>query len=343
MSGSAPSAPDPNVAAIQGIEQQTQNFPFSYLINALSQEGGSATLTNPATGQPQLYDYTDLGTAATQNQMSAQMAQTLLDIQNGLGSQYIAQRLADLQQSDPTGYAAYQQLFDQIQADAAKAPPNMPLATSTQDAINNILKGSQTLDPTSLSQVQQGVRGNQVASGIYLGNAPAAAEGAAVVNATDQQNQAAQAAASSFLQSGTSPTDIQYRTTQQNMANLGAFINGQNPTAEFSSLSGAQSQAAPNPNTGYATPGMNEGQAAQTGINQAQGIYSGQTDWSSNNVNPYMAGLNMASQGLQTASNLGWNPWSSSSSTYQNYPMTNYSSPAADTFSMSGYSSFFGD
>jgi hypothetical protein len=215
----------------------------------------------------------------------------------------------------------------------------MPLAQATQDSINNVLKTSQTLDPTSMMQVGQGVRSDQVAKGIYLGNAPAAAEGAAVVNATDQQNQAAQAAASQFLQSGTSPTDIQYRTTQQNMANLGAFINGQNPTAEFSSLSGAQSQAAPNPNTGYSTPGMNEGQAAQTGINQAQGIYSGQTDWANNNVNPYMAGLNMASQGLRTASNLGWNPWGTGGTDYStsmafSNPYSSMASQSVSPFTM---------
>jgi hypothetical protein len=292
--------PDPNAAAVAGINKQVANYPQSYMVNALSQMGQAGAG----------YDFTGLGTADVQNQMSAQMAQTLLDIQNGLGSQYIAQRLQDLQQSDPTGYASYQQLFDQIQADAAKAPPNMPLATATQDAINNVLQTSQTLNPTSMSQVQQGVRGNQVASGIYLGNAPAAAEGAAVVNATDQQNQAAQGAAQQFLQAGTDPADIQYRTTQQNMANLGAFINGQNPTAQFSSLSGAQSQATPTPNTGYSTPGMNEGQAAQQGIDNAYGIYQGQTDWSQNNVNPYMAGLSAASGAASTATSLGWNPWS---------------------------------
>ena len=306
--GSSPS--DPNKAAVAGIEQQATDYPFEYLINALSQTGGTGTYTDPTTGKSQTYDFTGLGTADVQNQMSDQMAQVLLDIQNGLGSQYIAQRLKDLQQADPTGYAAYQQLFDQIKQESEQAAPNLPLSEATQKVVQDFLTKSQTLDPTSRMQVGQGVRGDQVAKGIYLGNAPAALEGEAVVQATDQQNAAAQASAQQFLQAGVSPSDIQYRKTQQDMANLGAFINGQNPTAQFSSLSGAQNQAAPTPNTGYSTPGMNEGQAASQGINNAYGLYEGQTDWSQNNVNPYMAGLSAASGAASTAKNMGWNPWS---------------------------------
>jgi hypothetical protein len=138
-----------------------------------------------------------------------------------------------------------------------------------------------------------------------MGNAPEQQEASAVVGAADQKNAAGQQAAGQYLNAGITPADIQYQTTQQDMNNMGAFINGQTPTAQFSQIGGAQGGATPTPNTGYSTPTLNEGQGAQQGINNALGIYEGQTNWANNQVNPYMAGLNFASQGWQTASNLG--------------------------------------
>src|ERR1017187_1373125 len=108
---SKPSIPDPNKAAVAGASADLANFPFQYMINSLAQTGGSANIAG------QNYDFTGLGNADVAGQMSGQMAQALLDIQNNYGSQYVQQRLADLQQSDPTGYAARQQLFDKILAD----------------------------------------------------------------------------------------------------------------------------------------------------------------------------------------------------------------------------------
>ena len=304
MAGSAPTSPDPTTAAIAGIQQQTADYPFSYLVNSLAQTGGNATLTNPATGQPQNYDFTNLGTAQVQNQVSSQMAGVLLGIQQGLGSQYIAQRLADLKLSDPTGYAAYGQLFDKIQQEAAQNPPDMPLSQQVQSSINGILQNSNTLSPSELQQVQQQANATNAASGILLGNAPAQAVGTAAVNAVDQQNNQAQAAASQYLQQGTTPSDIQYRTIQQNMQNLGAFINGQNPTAEFSSLSGAQNGAAPTPATGYQAPTLNEQQGAAQGIGQAQTGFAYQNELAQNTANPYLAGLSMAVNGIGTANQI---------------------------------------
>ena len=307
----SPSIPDPNTAAIAGIQTQASLYPYEYIINALSQTGGSGAPVDPITGQATPVDFTGLGTAAVQNQMSDQMAQTLLDIQQGLGPQYIAQRLQDLQQSDPTGYAARQQLFDQIQAEAAQAPPGQALAQSTQDQILSELNQGATLTPQEQMQVQQGVRGNQVASGIYLGNAPAQAEADAVVQAGDQQQAARQGAAGTFLSSGVSPSDIQYRQTQQDMANLGAFINNQTPESQFGSLTGAQSGAAPTPQTGYSAPTLNEGSAASSGVSNAFDLYNQNFNWSNSQANPFTAGLSAATGAFNTASNLGYSPFSS--------------------------------
>lgn len=327
--GGANSPPDPTVAAIAGMQQTTADYPFSYLVNSLAQTGGSASLINPATGKPQNYDFTGLGTADVQNQVSSQMAGVLLAIQQGMGSQYITQRLADLKQSDPTGYAAYGQLFDKIQQEAAQTPPDMPLSKSVQQSVNQILKGSTSLTPAEMSQAENSANAQNVGSGIFLGNAPQQSTSSAVVGAVDQKQNQAETAASQYLQQGVSPSDIQYRTIQQNMKNLGAFINGQNPTAEFSSLSGAQQGAAPNPNTGYTPPTMNPGQAAAQGISQANQGFAYQNELAQGTANPYLAGLSFGIQGLNTAASSGM---------FSGGVGGSYTSPAA----YSGFSGAFG-
>lgn len=306
-----PSIPDPNQAAIAGVQTQAELYPYQYIISALSQLGESGSPYDPVTGQSTPVDFTGTGTAAVQTQMSDQMAQTLLSIQQGLGPQYISQALANLQQSDPTGYAARQQLFDQIQAEAAQAPPGQSLSESTQNLILQNLNQGATLTPTEQQQVQQGVEGNQVAGGIYLGNAPAQAQVDAVVNAGDQQQAQTQATAGQFLSEGVSPSDIQYRQTQQDMANLGAFINNQTPESQFSSLTGAQSGAAPTPNTGYSAPTLNEGSAAASGVSNAFDLYNQEYNFSQNNANPFTAGLSAATGAFNTATNLGYSPFAS--------------------------------
>lgn len=309
---SGPSIQDPNLAAIAGIQQQAQDYPYSYLVDALAQTGGSGTLTNPANGESQNLDFTGLGTADVQNKVSAQMAQVLLNIQQNYGSQFIAQQLADLKRSDPTGYAAYGQLFDSIQKEASQSPPDAPLAAATQDAIKNALAGSQSLTPQELRETQQDVRGNELSKGVFLGNAPAQAEAGAVLQATDQKNANAQGAASQYLSEGVTPSDLAFRSLQQNLRNYGSFINGETPTAEFSSISGAQNGAAPNPSTGYQTPTLNPGAGAESGINQANQLFGINSSAANSQVNPYLAGLNLGAKGLGVAASLGWNPWSTS-------------------------------
>jgi hypothetical protein len=193
-------------------------------------------------------------------------------------------------------------------ADASKAAPNAQLSADTQQAVLAELQRGTSLDARELEQVQQGVRGDQLARGVYLGNAPTQQETNAVLAAGDQAQTQRQALASQFQASGVSPEDIQYRKIQQDLQNLGSFLSNQTPTAEFGSFSGAQSQAAPTPNTGYQPFALNPN-AAQQGVQNAFGLYSGQVNWAENNVNPYLAGLEGLSGVGGTAFSLGWKPW----------------------------------
>ena len=294
---SSPSIPDPNKAAIAGIEADAANFPFEWMINSLAQTGGKATIGGRE------YDFTGLGNADQSAAVSDAMAETMLAIQQNHGPEFIRQRLANLQQADPSGYAARKQLFDRIMADS-QAHPDRPLAEDLQAQMQTLLGSAGRLDPRQTEQVQQGVRGRQVARGIYLGNAPAAEESSAVVNAADTLRTRQQDEALNYVKSGVSPEDVEYRRIQQVLANLGAFSHGQSPQAQFTSVSGAQNQGAPFNPVNYQTPAATNPNAGQTGVNFAQGIYAANQQ----QANPFTSGLSLGLNAFNAGANIWGTP-----------------------------------
>jgi len=295
-----PSIPDPNKAAQAGAIQDVANYPFKAQIDALAQMGGKATINGKT------YDFTGLGNADQNAKVSSQMAQTMLDLQKNYGGAYVAQRIADLKQSDPTGYAARAQLFDKILADS-QANPNRPMSADLQNQVTNLLGQGSNLStgPGSETEaVQQGVRGNQVANGIFLGNAPTNQEASAIVNTGDQMQTQRQQKALGFLQSGVSPEDVTYRRIQQSLSNLGNAISGTTPEAQFSSLSGAQSGAAPFTTGTVSSPSMNPN-AALNGMQNAADIYSGNVNWANTQANPWTTGLSTGINALSAANSMG--------------------------------------
>jgi hypothetical protein len=294
----SPSTPKPSKAAIAGMNADLANFPMQYMINALAQTGGVKKINGKT------YDFTGLGTAEQQGQMSDKMAQTLLDIQRNYGSAYIQQRLADLQQSDPVGYAARKQLFDRILSDS-KVNPDRPLAESLQRDVNSMLETAGYLDKQALEQVQNQVRGRQVARGIYLGSAPAAEESSSVVEASDNLRRQEQSKAEQYLASGVSPEDVTYRRIQQSLANLGAFANAESPENQFGSLAGAGRGAAPFSAAGFQQPAEINPNAAVEGMNFANTIYADQSRFDASQANPWLTGLDMGINALTAYGNLG--------------------------------------
>ena len=302
MSSSPPSPPDPNVAAVAGEQAALANYPTEYQINALAQEGGKGTINGKT------YDFTGLSPAEVSAGVSSQMAQALLDIQNTTDPAMIQQRLADLQQSDPAGYQAYNQLFTQIMQSAQNpTDPNQPLSGQLQGQITSLLNQGPTLStgPNSTTEnVQNAVRSGQVSNGIYLGNAPAFQEASALDTAGQQQETANQSEAAAYNNAGVSPQDVQYRQIQQALSNLGAFQNGATPTAEFGSLSGAQQGATPFTTYGgnQAQPNLNSG---LEGIQNANAQYAGNVNYANSQVNPFLSGITGGVQGVGLASSLG--------------------------------------
>ena len=319
----SPKIPDPNQAAVAGTIADVGNFPFKAQIDALAQTGGKATIGG------QTYDFTNLGTADQNAAVSQQMAQALLDIQNNYGPQYVQQRLADLQQSDPTGYAARKQLFDKIIADS-EANPNRPMAQDLQNQVTSLLGQSSNLTTgpgSETEQVQEGVRGQQVKNGIFLGNAPAQQEASAIVNAGDEMQQKRQAQAQGFLNSGVSPEDVTYRRIQQSLSNLGNAINGQTPEAQFASLSGAGNGAAPFNTGNVQSPSLNPNAGLQ-GLQNMADIYSGNVNWADNQLNPWTAGLSTAANAAGALKSMGAFGSSSPTSTITSTPSPLFSFPS---------------
>lgn len=291
--GGSPTLPDYAQQSRDAVIANLTTFPTTYQTNA-----------NAALGQGQ---FQGLGDATTAGIVSDKMAQAMLDIQRNTSPAFIRQRLAELQAADPQGYAARRQLFDQI-LQQADEQPNRPLASDLQNSITQMLNGSGKLDDRQTQEVQQQVRGGQVGHGNYLGNAATEQEAAGVVGAAGQARDQTQQQALQFLQSGVSPEDVGYRRLQQSLGNLSSFVQGQTPSAQFQSLSGAQQGISP-----FTTMSQNPAQvnmnAAANGAQNALNIYGGQINWAQSQVNPWIAGLSTSANTLGMFNNLGaFNP-----------------------------------
>lgn len=196
-------------------------------------------------------DFTGLGDADIQAAIANQMAAKYLELGDKYGPAYIAEAKKQLELADPEGTAAREQLFGLIQQQIA-ASRERPLASELDRQIGD-----------------EAVAGNRMAGDVAgtLANATGAASGArgdrvqsALLRAAMEKGSAGEARATAgnakalgWLTSGASPADYDYRRTQQDMANLAAFANGQGPVTQFASLSGAQRGATPL-RTGQALP-----------------------------------------------------------------------------------------
>lgn len=296
-----PKIPDPSKAAIAGIQADTELMPMKYLIEAASTLGKKITIDGKE------YDFTGLGQADTSRVVSDKLAQTLLDLQREKSPEIIRQRLAELEAADPQGFAARKQLFDRIMADAENNP-GRPVSTELQQQLQEELaKGAGFSDSKQQEQVREGVRGNQVKHGIYLGSAPATEEAKTMVQAGDTLRDQRQQNALDMLQSGTSPEDVAYRQLQQTLANLGSFTSGQTPEAQFGQVSSAANGPvnltgqSPNPNN------FNPNAAGQ-GISNAYGVYNAQSGYQNGQANPWLAGVSIGANALGTVGqiNPGW-------------------------------------
>jgi len=295
LSTSAPKPPTVAEQADYGIQSDIQTQPDLYKLQSAMALGQKVTLSNGQT-----YDFTGKGNADITGGVSDKMAATLLQLMKEKDPTLIQQRLNELKAADPQGYAARQQLFDKIQENA-KLNPNSPVSADLQQQLQDELsKGAGFSDPKQQEQVREGVRGQQYASGITLGNAPTSQEAKAVVNAGESLQSQRQANALKILEAGTSPEDVAYQNYRRAIGNEGAFANGTNPTSQFADLSAPGMQQ---PVAGGPTAGFNSNAA---GSGAANSIYNSSYNWANSQTNPWLAGIGTAAQGVGAAQSNGW-------------------------------------
>jgi hypothetical protein len=297
--------PDPAKGYVAGIHADLESLPARRLIEAMARLGEAGYVDLP-TGRGnrttrQYYDFTGLGEADYMAQYGEQMTEQLLAIQREFGPQYVEQRLAELERSDPEGAAMRRRLWGNIKAGVEAGPTDRPGAEALQAQVLAELEAGSRLTDAEMQDVSQGALGVQTSRGNWLGNAAASQEAGAVNAAGEAKKTSAQQAALAFLTGGVSPEDVANREQMQNLSNLGAFMAGETPVAQFGQLSGAQGGAAPFMTSG-GLPGINQN-AGWDGIAERNAIYG--INQQAGGVNPWVAGLSGALNGVNTWLNLG--------------------------------------
>lgn len=293
LSPDIPAAPDPNVGYREGVLTDLQLLPDTKKIEWAASTGNKITLSNGKT-----YDFTGLGDTAYQKEYGDQMSKLALEIQRDIGPQYIEQRAKELEAADPEGVKARKALYDAIQADINKTPDTQNAAELQRQILEDVKAGG-ALSDYERNQIEQGSLGQQVARGNYLGAAPTLDRARAVASATDAKRSATQQRALQFLVSGATPEDVTYRNNLQGESNLGAYLSGSTPLAQFGQLSGAQQQAAPVITGGFGV-GTNANAGTQGMAYQQQG-WNAQVGAALNQVNPWVSGISFGLQGAGLA------------------------------------------
>lgn len=297
--------PDPAKGYVAGINADLETLPARRLIESMARLGESGYVDIPGKGGKttrQFYDFTGLGESDVNRQVADQLTGELLQIQRELGPQFVEQRLRELELSDPAGAAMRRQLWGAIQESSATMTDRSSNEELQRMILDRVDRAGE-LDPSVERELSQRVMGGQVERGNYLGNAAATQEAEYLGAASEQQKAQAQQEALAFLTGGLAPQDAANRETQQDMANLGAFLSGETPTAQFGQLSGAQAGIVPF-NTGSPLPGVNPN-AGWQGVDNANQLYGVQQQAAANTVNPWVAGLSGALNGVNSWLRLG--------------------------------------
>lgn len=237
--------PDPS-GWLRGPIQQQLNQAQQALAN-IPQGGGTVYKDSSGNIVPKtqaVADFTGFGTADVQGKIAGQMAGIETQLQQKYGPAFASQALANAEQSDPAGFAARNQELQMIRGQEASPMPINPLSTTLDQQVLSRLNANGGLTDMDRTLLDQAVSQANAAR-----NGGTTADQVATDMSTGQQGearrQAAEAAAGSYLSSGATPEDVQYKREQQMLSNLGSFVAGQTPESQFRNLSGAASGAAP--------------------------------------------------------------------------------------------------
>lgn len=281
-----PPAPDPaNVTA-----KTIALLPLQKRIEMAARMGTRLEYIDPETNQPKVADFTGAGGTDLarqqyefQRETAPQVAADLLALGEQYGPQYVAQRRRELELSDPEGFAARQQLGQELltsrmgDTDLPSAPEverltEEPLTAAGRRMVEEGVYDNVTrsMIPSLLRRTQQAQRARGAASGNILGDAAALRESLSVQLAEEGQKGRALGQALALLQSGQTTGDTANRMKQANLAmgttgfqnqmqqagfqqglrqqdisNLQGYAFGQPLSAQFGLMQGAQRGASP--------------------------------------------------------------------------------------------------
>jgi hypothetical protein len=237
-------------------------------------------------------DFTGYGDADVQAKLADQMASMYLELGAEYGPKFIEETRRQLEIADPQGVAARDKLFELTQQQAKRNPVS-PVSELLQRQIGEQVTAGRGLDAGAAQGVDAAVAGANADRG---GDMNARLLKDAMTRGAEGDARQAEAIrkGTAWLASGLSPNDVQYRARQQNLANLGSFIQGRTPTSQFGSLSNAQAGATPF-QPGAALPQMQNNTPGYRNL-QLSG-WGAQLERDANSANPWMAGLSTLFQG----------------------------------------------
>jgi hypothetical protein len=247
------------------------------------------TINVPA--QDKTVDFTGLGEADVQGKIATGMADVYAELSRKYGVAFAEEARRQLEQSDPEGTAARKNMLDLIQKQI-QDKPERPVAELLDQQVASQLSAGSGMDEMSRSLLDDAVNRalsdrSQRAGMDFSEPMTTGFEGMA-------RQQAAAQKGMGWLAGGSTPEDVEYRRTQQNLSNLGAFINQQSPVTQFHNLSGAQQGATPF-KPGTAMPNVTGGD--QGSAQFAQNVWGTQLNNSLQSVSPWITGLSALASG----------------------------------------------
>tara|TARA_Y100001937_G_scaffold52927_1_gene73113 strand:- start:629 stop:1495 length:867 start_codon:yes stop_codon:yes gene_type:complete len=226
-----PDPPDYAAATREGVEADIDSLPLRKLIESAARQGTKVTYTD-MDGKEKTVDFTGFGDIDQSRkeldfaeESADRMAKSALNLQQKYGTDFVMQRLKELELSDPQ--------FRKVRDSLGKA------------ALEDVELGYK-LAPGMRDEVQQASRAAQMARGNYSGAAPAAEEAFEVGNAAFRLRQQRLANAASYL-SGTTP-----------VAQFGQIAGAQQGAAPFQPM-GIRSGIGLDPNAGARSLGLAQG------------------------------------------------------------------------------------
>ena len=226
-----PDPPDYAAATREGVEADIDSLPLRKIIEAAARQGTKVTYTD-MDGKEKTVDFTGFGDIDQSRkeldfaeESADRMAKSALNLQQKYGTDFVMQRLKELELSDPQ--------FRKVRDSLGKA------------ALEDVELGYK-LAPGMRDEVQQASRAAQMARGNYSGAAPAAEEAFEVGNAAFRLRQQRLANAASYL-SGTTP-----------VAQFGQIAGAQQGAAPFQPM-GIRSGIGLDPNAGARSLGLAQG------------------------------------------------------------------------------------